>query len=98
MVQWVRSSVERVRRRQNWLGWCFAVGAVALVSGCAVGPDFPPPAPDVSGYTPKPLPAQTVAADDAAGAAQRFAIGRDIPGDWWRLFGSGRLKAWSKER
>lgn len=93
MVQWVRSSVERVRRRQSWLGWCFAVGAVALVSGCAVGPDFaPPPAPDVSGYTAEPLPPKTVAADDAAGAAQRFAIGRDLPGDWWRLFGSVPLK------
>jgi NodT family efflux transporter outer membrane factor (OMF) lipoprotein len=52
-----------------------------------------PPAPDVSGYTPKPLPAQTVAAGDAAGGPQRFVIGRDLPGDWWRLFGSPELKS-----
>ena len=57
-----------------------------------------PPAPDVSGYTPKPLPAQTGAADDVAGGAQRFVIGRDLPGDWWRLFGSPELKASWNER
>jgi NodT family efflux transporter outer membrane factor (OMF) lipoprotein len=93
MVRWVGLSVDRVWLRQSWLGCCFAGVAVALVSGCAVGPDFaPPPAPDVSGYTAKPLSPKTVAADDAAGAAQRFAIGRDLPGDWWRLFGSVPLK------
>ena len=70
------------------------VAVVLLLSGCAVGPDFlNPPPPDVSGYTPKPLPAQTGAADDVAGAAQRFAIGRDIPGDWWHLFGSPPLRS-----
>lgn len=52
-----------------------------------------PPPPDVSGYTPKPLPAHTGAADDVAGVAQRFAIGRDIPGDWWHLFGSPPLRS-----
>lgn len=70
------------------------MSAVALVSGCAVGPDFaPPPAPNVSGYTPKPLPAKTAAANDPTGAAQLFAMGRDLPGDWWRLFGSRPLRA-----
>ena len=58
-----------------------------------MGPDFGPPAPpDVSGYTPGPAPARTVASDVSGGAAQRFAKGRDIPGDWWRLFGSRPLK------
>src|SRR5262249_14211635 len=51
----------------------------------------PPPGPDVSGYTPRPLPHQTAAAKDPLGAPQRFAIGRDLPGEWWRLFGSPRL-------
>jgi len=68
--------------------------AAAHVSGCAVGPDFVhPPAPDVSGYTPKPLPARTAGADNAVGAAQRFANGRDIPGDWWSLFRSWQLRS-----
>ena len=65
----------------------------ALVCGCAVGPDFAPPVPpDVSGYTPGRALARTVAADVSGGQAQRFAKGRDIPGDWWRLFGSQPLK------
>jgi NodT family efflux transporter outer membrane factor (OMF) lipoprotein len=71
-----------------------AAVAAASLSGCAVGPDFsPPPAPDVGGYTPKPLPHQTAAAKDPVGAPQRFATGRDLPGDWWRLFGSPKLRS-----
>src|SRR6266700_1044637 len=59
--------------------------AAALVCGCAVGPDFAPPAPpDVAGYTAGRAPARTVASDVSGGAAQHFATGRDIPGDWWR--------------
>jgi NodT family efflux transporter outer membrane factor (OMF) lipoprotein len=85
-------SVPRIWLGQKWWSHCLAAVAVAFVSGCAVGPDFAPPAsPDVNGYTSKPLPRQTAASDDAAGAAQHFAIGRDIPGDWWRVFGSRPL-------
>ena len=66
----------------------------ALLCGCAVGPEFAPPAPpDVTGYTPGKGPARTAASDVSGGAAQRFAKGRDIPGDWWRLFGSRPLKS-----
>jgi NodT family efflux transporter outer membrane factor (OMF) lipoprotein len=65
----------------------------ALVCGCAVGPDFAPPSPpDVAGYTPGRAPTRTVAADVSGGEAQRFAKGRDIPGDWWRLFSSRPLR------
>ena len=79
---------------RDWLGRLLAVAATAAMSGCAVGPDFlVPPAPDVGGYTPKALPAQTAAAGDAAGGSQRFVIGRDLPGDWWRMFGSPELKS-----
>jgi NodT family efflux transporter outer membrane factor (OMF) lipoprotein len=88
-----RQTARRTRLNQNWLGRLFAVGATAIVSGCAVGPDFKTPlAPDVSSYTQKPLPTQTVAAGDSAGGPQRFVGGRDLPGDWWRLFGSPELK------
>ena len=87
-------AARRTGLNQNWLSRFFAVAATAIVSGCAVGPDFKTlPAPDVSGYTPKPLPSQTVAANDSAGEPQRFVIGRDLPGDWWRLFGSPELKS-----
>ncbi|HKD27013.1 MAG TPA: efflux transporter outer membrane subunit [Xanthobacteraceae bacterium] len=65
----------------------------ALVCGCAVGPNFAPPgSPDGAGYTTGRAPARTVAANVPAGEAQRFLNGRDIPGDWWRLFGSGPLR------
>jgi NodT family efflux transporter outer membrane factor (OMF) lipoprotein len=62
-----------------------------LLSGCAVGPDFErPKAPPVNGYTVGRLPASTAA---AAGEAQRFHPGRDVPGEWWSLFRSDALKA-----
>jgi NodT family efflux transporter outer membrane factor (OMF) lipoprotein len=61
----------------------------ATVCGCAVGPDFAtPPPPDGAGYTASPAPARTAAADVPGGASQRFLASRDIPGDWWRVFGS----------
>ena len=68
--------------------------ATALMSGCAVGPDFTVPArPDVDRYTREPQPARTAAAGTAAGAAQHFAADRDIPGEWWTLFRSRGLNA-----
>jgi outer membrane protein TolC len=63
-----------------------------MVAGCAVGPDFKrPAAPDVTGYTPEPLAAQTASAKVQGGDAQRFLSDRDIPGEWWTLFGSKPL-------
>jgi NodT family efflux transporter outer membrane factor (OMF) lipoprotein len=65
----------------------------AVVCGCAVGPNFmPPPPPDGAGYTAGRAPARTVAADVAGGVSQRFLNARDIPGDWWRVFGSRQLR------
>jgi outer membrane protein TolC len=65
-----------------------------LLAGCAVGPDFhPPPAPAVAGFTKEPLPDKTESAPIAGGEAQRFALGRDIPGEWWALFHSDPLNA-----
>ena len=64
-------------------------GIAMLVSGCAVGPDFKsPPAPAASGYTERPLPAQTVA---ARGEAQKFSSDEKIPAQWWTLFRSEKL-------
>ncbi len=63
-----------------------------LLAGCAVGPDFhPPAAPAVNGYTPGPLPAKTNAADVPGGGAQSFQQGLDISGQWWELFHSPAL-------
>jgi len=71
-----------------------AVSAALAVSACAVGPNYrAPPPPANHGYLPGALPAQTAAVGVAGGQAQHFDVGRDLPGDWWRLFGSSRLDA-----
>ncbi|HEY2344271.1 MAG TPA: efflux transporter outer membrane subunit [Xanthomonadaceae bacterium] len=67
--------------------------AIALtLAGCAVGPDFQKPAaPATDSYTGH-APATTAATPYvAAGDAQRFAQGSDIPGDWWTLLHSKPL-------
>jgi NodT family efflux transporter outer membrane factor (OMF) lipoprotein len=71
-----------------------ALGLLAIGpgGGCAVGPDFlRPAAPETSGYTREKLASVTGSADAAGGAAQHFAEGRDIPGEWWTLFRSKAL-------
>jgi NodT family efflux transporter outer membrane factor (OMF) lipoprotein len=66
-----------------------STAALALVAGCAVGPDFEKPAaPEGAGYTEEPLAAPA----DGAGT-QRFVDGMDIPGQWWTLFHSEPLNA-----
>jgi NodT family efflux transporter outer membrane factor (OMF) lipoprotein len=73
------------------LGW--SVVAVWL-AGCAVGPDFAPPAaPGVKGYTPEPLGAAIPGAATPGGTAQRFVHDLDLPGQWWTLFHSKPLNS-----
>ena len=74
------------------------MAALAVLSACAVGPDFKRPAsPPNAGYTPTPLPASTASAPAHGGEAQQFAIGRDIQFDWWTLFHSPALDALVKQ-
>jgi NodT family efflux transporter outer membrane factor (OMF) lipoprotein len=62
---------------------------LAVLAGCAVGPDFHQPAPPTTPrITAQPLPAQTVSAATSAGAAQAFVVHGDVPADWWTLFNS----------
>lgn len=69
-----------------------ALAVTALLSGCAVGPDFRrPDAPPVARYTPQPLPAQTASTEVKGGETQRFVQDMDIPGQWWTLFRSQPL-------
>jgi len=71
-----------------------ALIAVALFSGCAVGPNFQRPAtPEISEYTPQPLSAVTSTANVPGGEEQRFVTGMDIPKQWWELFKSQPLNA-----
>ena len=71
-----------------------ALAASILLASCAVGPDFlHPAAPDVAGYTREPLAPRTSSTDAPTGRAQHFAVGRDIPQEWWALFKSPGLNA-----
>ena len=66
--------------------------AAAVVSACAVGPNFHRPAPpkDVD-YGNAPVQGSTAAAPGTGGNAQQFIDGMDIPGQWWDLFQSPKL-------
>jgi NodT family efflux transporter outer membrane factor (OMF) lipoprotein len=70
------------------LVWLVAVSALPL-AGCAVGPNYQPPAPPVlASLTPG---APLGVTQKAAGVAQTFKPGADISGDWWTLFRSPEL-------
>jgi len=81
---------------QNHGSSAFPLGlltALAL-SACAVGPSFKtPPAPAADTYTREALPAATLATPVGGGESQRIAMGQDLPGQWWLLFGSPQLSA-----
>ena len=68
------------------------LGALALalmIAGCAVGPDFKPPAaPNSTRYTEQPASGTTVGAPGVGGAAQHMVVGADIPARWWTAFHS----------
>jgi NodT family efflux transporter outer membrane factor (OMF) lipoprotein len=66
--------------------------ALALLSGCAVGPDFMRPAAPPATALPA-APSDTVGSRTIGGTAQRFEAGRDIPEEWWTLFGSPEITA-----
>jgi NodT family efflux transporter outer membrane factor (OMF) lipoprotein len=76
----------------------FIMITLVTLAGCAVGPDFRLPdmaTPDH--YTAAPLPAQTAVAHSETGTAQRFAFAKDLPGQWWTLFGSPELDKMIKQ-
>lgn len=69
----------------GWRAGAAALGVLAC-AGCAVGPDFAPPAaPATARYVPGPEPAapEMPALDTRA----------PIDADWWRVFGSAELDA-----
>src|SRR3984957_6764193 len=79
-------------------GGRMACALFLALPACAFGPDFTPPAaPATDHYTASPLPAQTTTAAVTGGGAQHFAVGGDIPGEWWALFHSPPLDALIKE-
>jgi NodT family efflux transporter outer membrane factor (OMF) lipoprotein len=71
---------------------CPAIGALLLLAGCMVGPDYSAPsAPAVMRVTENALPSRTASAATPGGAAQSLDTGRDIPGEWWALFHSPQI-------
>jgi NodT family efflux transporter outer membrane factor (OMF) lipoprotein len=69
-----------------------ALAVTALLTSCAVGPDFKAPAaPEVGGYTKEPLQTHTSSTDAPTGRPERLELGRDFSQDWWRLFRSPAL-------
>jgi NodT family efflux transporter outer membrane factor (OMF) lipoprotein len=67
-----------------------AASLLALLAGCAVGPDFKEPnSPDVKGYTEEGIPKTEV--PNAKEQQQSFVLGKKITGDWWQLFHDQRL-------
>ena len=88
----------RVTRLAGGARIAAALVVMAVLAGCAVGPDFErPAAPDVTGYTPQPLAEQTSSAGVKGGEAQRFVQGLDIPGQWWTVFHSQALNSLVEE-
>ncbi|AND69770.1 hypothetical protein ATSB10_23160 [Dyella thiooxydans] len=68
--------------------------ATTLLGGCAVGPDFKPPAaPATTRYLARTPAGTTGRSDVAEGATQHFDEGGSIPADWWTLFHSAPLDA-----
>lgn len=81
----------KLRMRFCIAGIFIAVSAL-LIAGCAVGPNYHQPgAPKASRYTEKPLPKSDGKLQRNGGDRQRFVMGRDIPGEWWKVFHSAGL-------
>jgi NodT family efflux transporter outer membrane factor (OMF) lipoprotein len=77
-----------------------APAAAALIlmagslAGCAVGPNFKPPAPPaVKSYLPDPLPDQTASTSVLGGDTQRFVSSQPVERQWWTSFQSPALNA-----
>jgi NodT family efflux transporter outer membrane factor (OMF) lipoprotein len=62
---------------------------VVSISGCAVGPNFTPPAaPDVTGYVPGKLNSPNPGKGGPGVAGQHFVTGADVSARWWSAFKS----------
>ena len=73
----------------RWIGSCVAC---AVLGGCAVGPDFAPPAPPKApGYSATPIVSRM--APGSGEPAQRLVRGSEVPRQWWKAFGSPALNA-----
>lgn len=70
-----------------------SVATIVSLSGCGLlGPEHKrPPLPDDAGYSEAPLLDQPKPIGPGTDGVQSLMPGRDIPGDWWKVFGSPAL-------
>jgi NodT family efflux transporter outer membrane factor (OMF) lipoprotein len=72
--------------------WRTALGCAGLGLASCVGPNFHKPAPPlVDRYTMEAQPVETASAPGPGGAAQKFLAEKEVPRNWWTLFGSAEL-------
>ena len=71
-----------------------SLALIALLAGCAAGPDFERPVPPESeAYSTHADNAFVTPVPSKADSAQRVAPGMPVAAEWWRRFGSPRLDA-----
>jgi len=68
---------------------CLMVSCLLSVGGCAAGPDFArPEPPPATRYTADTLRGESASAENQI---QHIALGQNIEGAWWTLFGSNAI-------
>lgn len=79
-----------VRPASRWCVRVVTLASLAILTGCAVGPRFlPPAAPTVRVYTPGGSAPNL--ASTSGEPSQHIALGERIPAQWWQLFHSPEL-------
>jgi outer membrane protein TolC len=87
-----RSAPSLSREMKNFVLHPALLAAAALLTSCAMGPDFQKPAaPPVHDYATSPVSTASSTTNVAGGKDQRFVTDQDIAGDWWTLFQSKPL-------
>lgn len=80
------------RATPRFLRAVLPLGLLAVLAGCAVGPQFRSPELDASaGFRADAQPATTVAATTPTGDAQRFLEDASVPARWWQEFANEEL-------
>src|SRR5229473_6260091 len=91
--------IKRIRRDGRLLIRTAFLGLFAgSISGCAVGPNFAPPAaPDVEGYIPGKLVSPNPGSAAPRIAGQHFVTGAHVSARWWSAFKSPLLNQLVKQ-
>ena len=89
----------KLRRRIAHPACAMLLATIAVsISGCAVGPNFTPPAaPDVAGYVRGRLASPNPRGDTPRVAGQHFVTGADVSARWWSAFKSPLLNELVKQ-